>query len=81
MKIKIAKQDLKERVANPNNAGLSVQTLFQNMTSDLMRTEGMRYEYLQQICRPYEQNRTTFQKIRSILVPREVVEYKKSFYI
>ena len=49
VKIRCAKQELREKVADSNNFGVPVQSMFQSMQQDLLRNEDISYEDVQQI--------------------------------
>jgi len=69
--IKTAKQSFKHQITNPNSFSTPIQSMFQSMTQDLMAQDGMRYEDLEHIMKPYQKSRSSFQKLRAKVYPRE----------
>ena len=71
VKVKLATQDLKDKLRDTDNSGTLAQSMFISMQSTLAGQQGIQYEALAKILKPFSVIGNGLQKIRAKLVPKD----------
>ena len=71
--VKIATQNLKQKIADPQNAGQSVLNMFNTMQSRLVTDQGMTYETVAQIVKPFQKQSNGFYKKKAKMEQRGMI--------
>ena len=73
LSVKMATQDLKEKIVDPQNAGMSVQSLYDAMQTKLVSDKGISYETLSQVLKPFNKIASGLYKAKSSVFPAQQI--------